>query len=136
MLLAVRNVGETATAGPITVVDPLPAGLTVAQISGNGWSCGASTAMQVTCVRTAILNAGAAAPIITVTLNVANNAAPVLINTATATTPGDIDPNNGTATAFCRRNPVPAPAASPAALAIGALVLVGVAWFALRRRFS
>ena len=90
--------------------------------------------MQLVCVRNAILNAGANAPTITATLAVAADAAPMLLNTATATTPGDLDPNEGIAAAVCRRNPIPAPAASPIALGVGVLVLIGSAWLAMRRR--
>ena len=136
MILAVRNIGDAPTSGPITVDDPLPAGLTFVQATGSNWDCAGSTLTQITCVRDAILNAGATAAPINVTLSVAGDAAAVLLNTAVATTPGDLDEADGTASAFCRRNPVPAPAASPTTLAAGLLLLVGIAGLAIRRRRS
>ncbi|HSQ00274.1 MAG TPA: LPXTG cell wall anchor domain-containing protein, partial [Candidatus Dormibacteraeota bacterium] len=134
--LQVRNIGGIATSGPITIVDPMPAGLSFVQATGNGWDCSSppSTPAQLVCVRNTFLNAGASAPLITATVTVDANAGPVLINTAIATTPGDLDIADGTATAICRRNPVPAPAASPWALALGLVVLIGLGGLALRRR--
>jgi hypothetical protein len=136
MTLSVRNIGGTATSGAITVTDTLPAGLTYVQATGNGWDCSGSTPGQVLCVRNAVLNAGATAPLITVTLSVAGDAASVLQNTAVATTPGDVDTAQGTSTALCRRNPVPAPAASASTLVIAVLLLSGIAWLALQRLFA
>ncbi|HSP99923.1 MAG TPA: hypothetical protein VL049_22090 [Candidatus Dormibacteraeota bacterium] len=132
--LLVRNIGGIATSGPITIVDPMPAGLSLVQATGNGWNCTGSTPAQLLCVRNTILNAGASAPVITATVTVAGNAGPVLINTAIATTPGDLDIADGTSSAVCRRNPVPAPAASPWALVLGLGVLIGLGGLALRRR--
>lgn len=134
MILAVRNIGDAPTAGPVTVTDPLPTGLTLIQATGSGWDCSGSTPTQILCVRNAILNASSTAPPINVTLSVAADAAAVLLNTAVATTPGDLDESDGTASAFCRRNPVPAPAASPATLGGSLLLLIGIAGLALRRR--
>jgi hypothetical protein len=111
----------------------MPAGLSLVTASGSGWDCTGSTPPQLLCVRNAVLNPGASAPIITATVIVAGNAPSVLINTAIATTPGDLDVAQGTATAVCRRNPIPAPAASPGALAVALLVLIGFGGLALRR---
>lgn len=61
------NVGSLATSGTISVVDTLPAGLTVAQTpTGSGWSCaGAVGATTFTCTTTAVIAAGGTgAPII------------------------------------------------------------------------
>ena len=134
MILAVRNIGDAPTSGPVTVTDPLPTGLTLIQASGSGWDCSGSMPTQILCVRNAILNGGSTAPPINVTLSVAADAAAVLLNTAVATTPGDLDESDGTASAFCRRNPVPAPAASPATLGGSLLLLIGIAGLAMRRR--
>lgn len=56
--LVVRNIGAAASDGRITVVDTLPAGLTVAGApSGNGWAC--SVAGQVvTCRSDEVIAAG------------------------------------------------------------------------------
>ncbi|MFN8640628.1 MAG: hypothetical protein U0802_02790 [Candidatus Binatia bacterium] len=132
--LVVRNVGDVATSGTITVTDPMPTGLTLTGAAGSGWSCNLGGGTLLTCTRAAALNAGATAPPITATVTVAANAAPVLINTATAATAGDLDVANNTATAICRQTPVPAPAASPKALAVSVLTLIGLAGLALRLR--
>ncbi len=73
------NVGLTPASGTVTVVDALPAGLTATAISGAGWTC---TLATLTCTRSETLAAGAAYPPITVTVNVAPNAAGPLTNVA------------------------------------------------------
>jgi uncharacterized repeat protein (TIGR01451 family) len=74
------SVSNGAAAGPTTgtvsVTETLPAGLTLVSMSGTGWSCAAAT-----CSRADILAAAASYPAITVTVNVAANAASPLVNT-------------------------------------------------------
>ena len=130
--LLVRNTGDTPVS-PIVVTDPMPAGLSLVSGTGTGWDCSLSTAAQLNCVRNAPLNAGNSAPLITATVTVAGNAAPVLINQATATAQGATGNATDAAVAVCRRNPVPAPAASPWALATSLVVLIGLGALALRR---
>jgi uncharacterized protein (TIGR03437 family) len=68
--LTVTNTGQGPTTGTVTVTDVLPAGLTATAISGTGWTC---TLATLTCTRSDVLAAGASYPVITVTVNVANN---------------------------------------------------------------
>jgi uncharacterized repeat protein (TIGR01451 family) len=63
------------TNGTVTVTDSLPAGLTLAAISGTGWSCPANT-----CTRSDVLAPGASYPAITVSVNVDPAAAASLTN--------------------------------------------------------
>src|SRR5579872_3616332 len=84
--LAVSNVGGSPTSGTVTIADVLPAGLTATAIAGTSWSC---TLATLTCTRADALAAGGSYPPIAVTVNVANNAASSLTNTATATGGGD-----------------------------------------------
>ena len=48
----------------------MPAGLTLQGASGGGWDCSGSTGAQLLCVRNAVLNPGASAPLITATADV------------------------------------------------------------------
>ena len=92
--LNVSNVGNQASTGAITVTDALPAGLTATAISGFGWTADLGT---LTCTRSNTLFAGASYPPITVTVNVASNAATIVTNTATVSGGGDSNPANNTA---------------------------------------
>src|SRR5579864_537306 len=72
--LTASNVGNQATTGTVTVNDNLPAGLTPTAMSGTGWSC---TVAALSCNRSDALAAHSAYPVITLTVNVANNAAQI-----------------------------------------------------------
>ncbi len=93
--ITVTNTGLSATSGMVTVTDTLPTGLTANAASGTGWSCtpGATT----TCMRSDALASNTAYPSITLTVNVANNAPGLAINTATVSGGGDTNPLNNTA---------------------------------------
>ncbi len=54
-----------ATGGAVTVTETLPAGLTLAAMSGSGWNCTGNT-----CARSDMLSAGSSYPPIAVTVNV------------------------------------------------------------------
>ena len=75
--ITARNTGVFATSLPYTVVDTLPAGMTVAAVpTGSGWDCsttaiGASTA---TCTSSVVIAAGASAAPISLVVNVAAGA--------------------------------------------------------------
>jgi fimbrial isopeptide formation D2 family protein/uncharacterized repeat protein (TIGR01451 family) len=92
--LTARNVGTAATSGTVTVSDTLPTGLTATAISGTGWSCVLAT---LTCTRSDALAAGASYPVITVTVNVASNAAASVTNTASVSGGGQTNTTNDTA---------------------------------------
>lgn len=95
--LAVDNLGETDDPGPITVADPLPAGLTFVSATGNGWECAAS-GQNLTCTRASGLAKGARSSI-TLVATVGAEAYPDVTNIATVGSPAeDVDPDNNTAT--------------------------------------
>ena len=87
------NAGPTS--GTVTVTDAIPAGLTLAGISGTGWTCGAPNPAN-TCTRADVLNGGASYPSITVTVNVAANAPAQVTNSATASGGGNAAPVTAT----------------------------------------
>lgn len=92
--LTVTNIGTATTSGAISVQDILPAGLTASAISGPGWNCVLAT---LTCDRADVLSPAASYPAITLTVNVAANAPPVVVNTATVTASGESDTTNNAA---------------------------------------
>ncbi|MDD5560288.1 IPTL-CTERM sorting domain-containing protein, partial [Candidatus Methylomirabilis sp.] len=86
--------GSAPTSGTVTVVDTLPAGLTATGGGGTGWSCVLST---LTCTRADVLGAGSSYPVITLTVDVATNAAASLTNTAAVSGGGETNTGNNTA---------------------------------------
>lgn len=100
--LTVRNDGPSDAAGPITVVDTLPAGLTYLSASAP-WTCAPAAAdpRQVRCTVPSGLGAGGTLPVLSLQVMVAASAetGPVT-NTATVSSPtGDPVPGNNTDTA-------------------------------------
>ena len=75
--IAVSNTGSAASSGVITVGDTLPAGLSLVSMAGSGWTCPSG---GTTCTRTDALAANSSYPAITITVNVASNAASPLVN--------------------------------------------------------
>lgn len=59
--LTVSNVGNLPTSGTVTVVDNLPAGMSLFSSSGGGWSCTGTTI--VTCTSSAVIAAAASSAI-------------------------------------------------------------------------
>jgi uncharacterized repeat protein (TIGR01451 family) len=96
--ITVSNPGSGPSSGAVTVTDTLPAGLTPTAAVGTGWTCNPPSGQTVTCTRSDALAAGASYPVITLSVNVANNAASSLTNTVTVSGGGDVDPGNNTAT--------------------------------------
>lgn len=92
--ITVSNVGTVPSSGTVTMQDVLPAGMTATALSGIGWSCNVGT---LTCDRADALAAASSYPVITLTVNVAADAAPVVVNTATVANAGDTNPANDTA---------------------------------------
>lgn len=94
--ITVSNLGPVASTGKVTVTDTLPAGagLTVASMSGSGWTCNSGT---ISCVRSDALAAGASYPAITIAVNLTTSQS-TLLNTAHVSGGGDASPSNDTAT--------------------------------------
>ena len=74
--------GDKSAGATVSLVDTPPAGLTITAMSGTGWTC---TTLP-TCTRTDVLPAGASYPAITITVNVAANAASPLSNAVSVST--------------------------------------------------
>ena len=88
--LLVGNSGSSATVAPITVTDPLPAGITTtATPSGTGWDCSASTSTQISCTTVSVLLPGSNAPVINAPVTIAAGTASPATNTATVNGGGD-----------------------------------------------
>jgi len=86
--IGVGNSGASPTSGTVTVTDVLPTGLTATAISGSGWSC---TLGSLSCNRADALASGANYPPITVTVNVAANAASLVTNVVNVTGGGSLN---------------------------------------------
>ena len=98
-MITAKNIGIGATSGAVTVSDTVPAGVTPMAISGAGWTCPTGLlTTPVTCNRTDVLAPGASYPSITLTVNVANNAAAAVTNTAAVSGGGEVNSANDTAT--------------------------------------
>ena len=92
----VTNSGAAATAsGPVTVIETVPAGLTLVSMSGTGWNCPANGAA---CTRSDFLAPGASYPAITITLDVAANAGPQVTNQISVSSIGVSIASTGTPT--------------------------------------
>ena len=102
--ITATNSGFAATSGTVTVTDTLPAGLTATAISGTGWTCVLGT---LTCTRSDALAAGASYPAITLTVNVANNAAASVTNTANVSGGGQTNTANDSASDATTINQLP-----------------------------
>ncbi|HEX3584351.1 MAG TPA: hypothetical protein VH024_00035, partial [Candidatus Angelobacter sp.] len=92
--ITVSNVGSVDTTALITMDDTLPAGLMATDISGLNWNC---TLSPLQCTRGDVLVAGTSFDPITLNVNVANNAASSVTNTATVSGGGESNTANNTA---------------------------------------
>jgi len=75
--IIVTNSGSAPTTGIVTVTESAPSGLTLVSIGGTGWTCPSSGTI---CTRADSLASGASYLPITVTVNVATDAPPLLTN--------------------------------------------------------
>ncbi len=91
--IKVTNIGSAPTSGEVRVVDALPSGLTVANITGSGWNCVPAT---LTCTRSSVLKPKASYPPITLKVNIATNAGAGVTNTATVSGGGEKNTANDT----------------------------------------
>jgi len=105
--LTVRNKGDAATSGTVTLVDP-PTGMTVTSIAGANWTC---TLAATTCTRSDSLAAGASYDPITVAGNVTVGAGGSVSATVTVT--------GGGAAAFSGSGSIPVNASSNVSILFG-----------------
>ncbi len=89
--ITVNNIGPGPSAGTVTVIDTLPAGLTATGMTGTGWTC---TPGSLTCTRNDSLAANASYPVIMLTVSVATNAAASVTNVATVSGGGELNTVN------------------------------------------
>ncbi|MEO7262447.1 MAG: hypothetical protein ABI047_14510 [Jatrophihabitantaceae bacterium] len=99
--LAVSNSGPSDIAGPVTVLDSLPTGLSFSSATGTGWSCGYASASRVlSCVLAAGLATGASAGQLAVVVDIDPDIGPATIaDTATVssgTADSDLADNSST----------------------------------------
>jgi hypothetical protein len=101
----VSGVSQGSEAEPVTVTDPLPAGVTLnGTPSGTGWNCSATAGSTVSCTLTPPGGSAAAgtafSPItVPVTVNSADALGSSIVNTATATSSDAVNQVTGTDTA-------------------------------------
>lgn len=134
--IALFNSSVIPSAGAITVVDTLPAGLTFVSASGVGWTC-AAAAQVVTCTTSAVATANGPFPNnINVTVLPSAAAVPAVTNTAVVSGGGDVTPQNNTTIDITIVGPAGTPVPTLSEWATIALVLMlgGVGVVALRRR--
>jgi uncharacterized repeat protein (TIGR01451 family) len=97
--ITVTNSGNLATTSNVTVTDALPVGFTYSAATGTNWNCTPPTSQTpLTCSRGGGANmiaAGASAPPITLTVNVAADAPASITNTATVSGGGEPAAKNG-----------------------------------------
>jgi uncharacterized repeat protein (TIGR01451 family) len=110
--ISVTNNGSSPTSAVTNVTDTLPSGMTPISGSGSGWGC-VIAAQTVSCTSsTFVAGAGGAFPVLTLSVDVASNAAASLSNTAAVSGGGDLNShssNTDTVTVI--------PAASPPTIA-------------------
>lgn len=92
--VTVKNSGNDQSYGLVTVKEQAPAGMTVRSLYGTGWTCDLLT---TTCTRNDSLANGSSFPPITVSVDVAADAAATLVNKATVSGGNDSNTTNNTA---------------------------------------
>ena len=99
------------TSGTVTVTEAIPSGMTLASMSGTGWTC----TISPTCTRSDVLASGASYPPITVTVNVAGNASSPQINSVSVSGGGSGSSNTTDSTVVSVPQTVATPGFSPGA---------------------
>jgi CSLREA domain-containing protein/uncharacterized repeat protein (TIGR01451 family) len=89
--ITVNNIGPGPSAGAVSVIDTLPAGLTATGMAGTGWACTVGT---LTCTRNDSLASNASYPVITMMVSVAANAAASVTNVVTVSGGGELNTAN------------------------------------------
>jgi fimbrial isopeptide formation D2 family protein/uncharacterized repeat protein (TIGR01451 family)/LPXTG-motif cell wall-anchored protein len=92
--LAVSNLGPSDAAGPISVVDDLPAGETFSANGGSGWSC-AATGEDLICTQAAVLAAGDSEPNLTLAFVLSRSFVGASISNTAAVSSSTFDPHLG-----------------------------------------
>jgi uncharacterized repeat protein (TIGR01451 family) len=95
--------GASATSGVVTVTETVPTGMTLVSMAGTGWTCPAG---GTTCTRSDALNPGMSYPSITVTVNVAVNAAAQVTNQVNVSGGGAAGASANDPTAITTASPV------------------------------
>lgn len=93
-LLVAHNIGAAASNGTVVVADALPGALTATGMSGQGWTCDLST---MSCTSGDPIGPGGSYPAITLVVDVASDAPPTVLNTATVSGGGETNVANDTA---------------------------------------
>jgi uncharacterized repeat protein (TIGR01451 family) len=103
--LTVSNAGPSVEAGPITLTDTLPTGLTYLSYVGAGWSC-SSIGQAVSCIYNTSLASGAST-VLTLRVDVWPSAWPSVTNTASVSSAStDSNPVNNTSSAITSVDPL------------------------------
>jgi endonuclease G len=92
--IVVTNAGDGISGGTVTVSNSLPAGLTATAISGSGWTTSLGT---LTATRSDALGVGLTYPVLTITVDVANNAPVAVTNIDLVSGGGETNLANNTA---------------------------------------
>ena len=92
--ITVTNNGTGATSGQVTLYETIQEGLTATAISGSSWTCDLGTR---SCTRNDVLASGASYPAITLTVDVAHNAAALITNSVTVSGGGEANTSNNIA---------------------------------------
>jgi len=103
--IAVSNIGPGIGNSEVKVTDLLPAGLTYADATGDGWTCASSDPAQVECTHEGNVHANGVLPAITVTANVAEDATGTLTNRAIVESDDDFVGDNNEDTADVEARP-------------------------------
>jgi uncharacterized repeat protein (TIGR01451 family) len=96
--------GAGPTAGTVTVTETVPTGMTLASMAGTGWTCPGTAANN--CTRSSALSGGASYPPITVTVDVASNAATPLSNSVSVSGGGSAGSSTSDSTTILLNPPV------------------------------
>jgi uncharacterized repeat protein (TIGR01451 family) len=131
--ITVSNLGLKPTSGTVTVTDTVPAGLTPTAPTGSfdGWTCSIN-GQVLTCTQNDVLDSGASYAPITLTVNVANDAAPSVTNTVTVSGGGELKTDNDSASDVTPIHAEFAPA-SPTGVAATAVTAtqINITWFSV-----
>lgn len=90
--ITVNNIGQGPTVGIIYITDTLPTGMTAIAMSGTGWTCDPAL---VRCTRTTAVASTKSAPVILLTVQLANDTDPLLTNNVVTAGGGELAKDTG-----------------------------------------